>query len=214
MDRTYTPMGARFMRQAITRPLVSAEAVLARQGAVGELHAEHGARDEFAGLLKSMGDMERLAARVGSERANARDLIALKAALHVIPVIKEKLAGLKAGLSAGLRDGLQELRPLAEKLERALVDDPPLSLTEGGLIRAGYNEELDDLRVISSAESAGSPNCSRRNASAPGSSPSRWTTTASSATTSRSRNRTCTGWKASTSASRPCATRSGSSRRN
>ena len=150
MDRTYTPMGARFMRQAITRPLVSTEAVLARQEAVGELHEEHGARDEFAGLLKSMGDLERLAARVGSERANARDLIALKAALHVIPVIKEKLSGLKAGFSAGLRDGLQELRPLAEKLDRALVDDPPLSLTEGGLIRAGYNEDLDDLRVISS----------------------------------------------------------------
>ncbi|MCY3555703.1 MAG: DNA mismatch repair protein MutS [Gemmatimonadetes bacterium] len=150
MDRTYTPMGARYMRQAITRPLVSVEAVLARQEAVGELHGEHGARDEFAGLLKSMGDMERLAARVGSERANARDLIALKTALHVIPVIKEKLAGLKAGLSAGLRDGLQELRPLAEKLERALVDDPPLSLTDGGLIRSGYNEDLDDLRVISS----------------------------------------------------------------
>ena len=150
MDRTYTPMGARYMRQAITRPLVSAEAVLARQGAVGELHAEHGTRDEFAGLLGSMGDLERLAARVGSERANARDLIAVKAALHGIPVIRETLKGLKAGLSAGLRDGLHELKPLTEKLDRALVDDPPLSLTEGGLIRAGYNEELDDLRVISS----------------------------------------------------------------
>ena len=73
MDRTYTPMGARFMRQAITRPLVSVEAVLARQHVVGELYADHETRDEFAGLLKSMGDMERQAARVGSERANARD---------------------------------------------------------------------------------------------------------------------------------------------
>ena len=150
MDRTYTPMGARFMRQAITRPLVSAEAVLARQGAVGELHADHGTRDAFADLLKTMGDLERLAARVGSERANARDLIALKAALHVVPVIRETLKTLKAGLSAGLRDGLRELKPLAEELDRALVDDPPLSLTEGGLIRAGYNEELDDLRTVSS----------------------------------------------------------------
>ena len=150
MDRTYTPMGARFMRQAITRPLVSVEAVLARQHVVGELYADHETRDEFAGLLKSMGDMERQAARVGSERANARDLIALKQALHVIPVIKETLAGLKTDLLTALRDGLRELKPLAEQLDRALVDDPPLSLTEGGLIRAGYNKDLDDLRVISS----------------------------------------------------------------
>ena len=101
-------------------------------------------------MLKSMGDMERQAARVGSERANARDLIALKQALHVVPVIKETLAGLNAELLTGLRDGLRELKPLAEQLDRALVDDPPLSLTEGGLIRAGYNKDLDDLRVISS----------------------------------------------------------------
>ena len=150
MDRTYTPMGARFMRQAITRPLVSVEAVLGRQHSVGELYADHETRDEFAGVLKSMGDMERQAARVGSERANARDLIALKQALHVVPVIKETLAGLNAELLTGLRDGLRELKPLAEQLDRALVDDPPLSLTEGGLIRAGYNKDLDDLRVISS----------------------------------------------------------------
>ena len=150
MDRTYTPMGARFMRQAVTRPLVSVAAILARQGAVGELHEDHETRDEFAGRLKSLGDMERLAARVGSERANARDLIALKQALHVIPVIKKTLKGLKSELLAGLRDGLRELKSLAEKLDRALVDEPPLSLTEGGLIRAGYNKDLDDLRVISS----------------------------------------------------------------
>ncbi len=150
MDRTYTPMGARFMRQAITRPLVSVETVLSRQEGVAELYEAHETRDGFAGHLKSMGDMERLAARVGSERANARDLIALKQALHAIPVIKNTLAGLKAGLLAGLRDGLRELKPLADKLGRALVDDPPLSLTEGGLIRAGYDKDLDDLRVISS----------------------------------------------------------------
>ena len=150
MDRTYTPMGARFMRQAVTRPLVSVSAILARQGAVGELYEDHETRDEFTGRLKSLGDMERLAARVGSERANARDLIALKQALHAIPVIKEMLSSLKAELLAGLRDGLRELKPLAEKLDRALVDEPPLSLTEGGLIRAGYNKDLDDLRVISS----------------------------------------------------------------
>ena len=150
MDRTYTPMGARFMRQAITRPLVSVGAVLARQAAVAELYEAHETRDGFAGHLKSMGDMERLAARVGSERANARDLIALKQALHVIPVIRETLSGMKAELTAGLRDGLRELKPLAEKLDRALVDDPPLSLTEGGLIRAGYDKDLDDLRVVSS----------------------------------------------------------------
>ncbi len=150
MDRTCTPMGARFMRRTVTRPLVSVAAILARQGAVGELYEDHETRDEFSGRLKSLGDLERLAARVGSERANARDLIALKQALHAIPVIKETLSGLEAELLAGLRDGLRELKSLAEKLDRALVDEPPLSLTEGGLIRAGYNKDLDDLRVISS----------------------------------------------------------------
>ena len=150
MDRTYTPMGARFMRQAITRPLISVDAVLARQKTVSELYENHNTRDDFSILLKSIGDMERLAARVGSERANARDLIALKHALHVIPVIKETLSNLTTELATNLLHRLQELKSLVGTLERALVDDPPLSLTEGGIIRPGYNEDLDDLRIVSS----------------------------------------------------------------
>ena len=150
MDRTFTPMGARFMRQAITRPLVSVESVLTRQKAVSEIFTEHETRQKFSDLLKSVGDMERLAGRAGSERANARDLIALKHALHTIPQIKELLTDLSTQLFTDLQNGLKELKELVGQLETSLVDDPPLSLTEGGLIRAGYNNNLDNLRTVSS----------------------------------------------------------------
>lgn len=151
MDRSYTPMGARFMRSAITRPLVSVEAIMLRQNAVREFVENREIRDQFAGQLKSMGDTERLAARVGSERANARDLLALKESLHMIPSVKATLAGVSSELLKSLRDKLSNLKALADKLERAIVEAPPLPLTEGGILRAGYHEELDDLRSISSS---------------------------------------------------------------
>jgi DNA mismatch repair protein MutS len=151
MDRSYTPMGARFMRSAITRPLVSVEAIMLRQNAVREFVENQEIRDQFAGQLKSMGDTERLAARVGSERANARDLLALKESLHMIPSVKATLAGVSSELLKSLRDKLSNLKALADKLERAIVEAPPLPLTEGGILRAGYHEELDDLRSISSS---------------------------------------------------------------
>ncbi len=150
MDRSYTPMGARFMRSAITRPLVSVEAIMLRQNAVREFVENQEIRDPFAEQLKSMGDTERLAARVGSERANARDLLALKESLHMIPSVKATLAGVSSELLKSLRDKLSNLKALADKLERAIVEAPPLPLTEGGILRAGYHEELDDLRSISS----------------------------------------------------------------
>jgi len=150
MDRSYTPMGARFMRSAITRPLVSVEAIMLRQNAVREFVENQEIRDPFAEQLKSMGDTERLAARVGSERANARDLLALKESLHMIPSVKATLAGVSSELLKSLRDKLSNLKALADKLKRAIVEAPPLPLTEGGILRAGYHEELDDLRSISS----------------------------------------------------------------
>jgi DNA mismatch repair protein MutS len=151
MDRTYTPMGARFMRHAVTRPLVSAPAILLRQNAVRELVDRPEMRDQLTGLLKSVGDTERLAARVGSERANGRDLAALKETLRMVPPLKATLAGAQADLLRSLRDQLCDLGDLADTLDRALVDAPPLALTEGGIIRAGYHPELDELRAIRSS---------------------------------------------------------------
>ncbi|MBI4550666.1 MAG: DNA mismatch repair protein MutS [Candidatus Latescibacteria bacterium] len=151
LDRTYTPMGARFMRSAITKPLVSVPAIMLRQEAVRELVDRHDLRDQVAGLLKSTGDIERLAGRVGSERANGRDLIGLKDALRLIPSMKAALAGVESSLLRSLRDQLNDLSSLADRIDRALVEAPPLALTEGGLIRPGYHAELDDLRAVSSS---------------------------------------------------------------
>lgn len=150
MDKTWTPMGARLLRGAITRPLVSAAAILLRQNAVRELTERQEQQDQLSGLLKTIGDTERLAARIGSERANARDLVAIKDTLRMIPSIKATLADTLSELMGSLRDRLRDLRETADRLDQALVEAPPLSLTEGGIIRTGYNAELDELRDIQS----------------------------------------------------------------
>ncbi len=150
MDRTYTPMGARFLRRAITRPLVSVPAIHLRHETVKELVDRHEVRDQVAGLLKSVGDAERLAARVGSERANARDLVGLREMLRLIPTLKVVLADTDTELLKMLRKQLNALEELAAEIGRAIVEAPPLSLTEGGLIQSGYDTTLDDLRAISS----------------------------------------------------------------
>ncbi|MBM3262780.1 MAG: DNA mismatch repair protein MutS [candidate division Zixibacteria bacterium] len=150
MDRTRTSMGARFLRNALMRPLVSVSAIRLRQHAVRELVDRPNMRDRLSELLGNAGDIERLAARVGSERANARDLSALRETLRLIPVIKSALADARSESIASLVGQLHDMTELADQLEKAIVDAPPLSLTEGGFIRAGYHAELDELRDICS----------------------------------------------------------------
>jgi DNA mismatch repair protein MutS len=144
LDRTRTPMGARLLRDWLLSPLVRVEDIRARLDAVGELCEDETLRRGIQDRLKGVFDLERALARVGSGRANARDLAGLRASLSQLP----DLAGrpFRAAFLKSLRVGTHE--ELGTLLGRALAEDPPALLTEGGLIRPGYHEELDRLRSM------------------------------------------------------------------
>ena len=146
LDRTATAMGGRCLRRWIEAPLVERAAILVRQEAVGELVDHRPLRLALRRLLRPMGDLERLAGRAGAGSASARDLVALADGLERLP----RLAGLlKEGVSAPLRALGQpwpELAALAAELRHHLLDAPPLSLSEGGLIHDGVDPLLDGLR--------------------------------------------------------------------
>jgi DNA mismatch repair protein MutS len=144
LDRTQTPMGARLLREWVTSPLVRVEDIRARLDAVRELVEDDALRRQAQEELKSVFDLERALARVGSGRATARDLVGLRASLKPLPNLsKTKFRG---GALATLR--IRTHADLAAHLDRALADDPPHLLTEGGLIRSGFHEELDRLRSL------------------------------------------------------------------
>ncbi len=148
LDQTRTPMGGRRLVQWVLRPLVDPEAINRRLDAVEELKADSGTLKALQETLRHIGDLERYVSKITTHRATARDLNALKNALKRVPEIKHALRGFEAVRLREIREGLAELTPLVGEIEKALVDDPPLAVTEGGLIRRGYDAELDDLREI------------------------------------------------------------------
>ncbi|HEY8394144.1 MAG TPA: DNA mismatch repair protein MutS, partial [Thermaerobacter sp.] len=147
LDQTLTAMGGRLLRQWVERPLVDRAAIEARLDAVEALVLDPFLRDDLRRLLDGVYDLPRLIARVGYQQANGRDLLALARSLERLRPIRERLAGVEAGRLAALRRALPELDDLADHLRRALVDDPPVTTTEGGLIRDGYDPRVDELRL-------------------------------------------------------------------
>jgi DNA mismatch repair protein MutS len=149
VDRTVTPMGARFLHDALLAPLTEKPAIDARLDAVGELVNNHALRGELRGLLDATADLQRLTARVSTARATPKDLAAVARTLRLLPKFKAKLAGRSAPLLAELEGKLELCPDLRDLLDRALVDDPPYSAKEGGILREGYHPELDELRKLS-----------------------------------------------------------------
>ncbi len=145
LNQTLTPMGARLLRQWMLRPLLDPGVIRARQDAIGSLVAAPAARDGIRRLLGRVGDIERLGSRAAMRVAHARDLVGLRLSL---PPLAELRGAIPAGSApllvevAGEIEALEELRTL---LEQALVDEPPLVLHEGGLIRPGWSEPLAQL---------------------------------------------------------------------
>ncbi len=148
IDNTTTPMGARKLRQWILKPLRQPDQINARLSAVEELKDRIDLQEELRESLNRMYDMERLISRISLGSANARDLIALKDSLYFIPPIKEQLQDCETSLLKTLNESLDPLTELADLIDAAICSDPPTSVREGGLIRDGYNEELDELREI------------------------------------------------------------------
>ena len=146
LDTTRTPMGTRLLRSWIVRPLRSLEGIAARHDSLDALLGSPRKLEELRGGLGKVRDIERLLGRLGSGTGNARDLRALGTSLAAVPGLKAVLEGFEGGRLDALKGEIAEERELVELLDRALVDEPPLSVKEGGLIREGYNAELDGLR--------------------------------------------------------------------
>ncbi len=148
LDRTKTAMGARCLRRWLERPLLSPVEINGRLNAVAALVDNLIAREELIAALRPVTDLERLIGRITVGSANAKDLAALAAGLGQVPAVRGRLEGLKPPMLVQLHGALDDLPELREALEAALVDEPPLSVREGGMIRAGYHEEVDYLNHI------------------------------------------------------------------
>jgi len=148
LDYTLTSMGARRMRQWLLYPLVDEQAIRQRHDGVEELVENYQGRQGLRAELKKVQDLERLAGRIVSGSAHGRDLVAVKESLRSLGPLKEKLKEWRAAIFTTIRDKLRELPTVVELVERAIVDDPPATLKEGGVIRHGYHAELDEIRSM------------------------------------------------------------------
>ncbi|WP_244279055.1 DNA mismatch repair protein MutS [Synechococcus sp. UW179B] len=149
IDQTLTAMGGRCLRRWLEAPLMDLEAIQLRQGVVSLLVKKRSLRQALRRLLRPMGDLERLAGRAGAGHASARDLVAIADGLERLPQLSARLEGSLERWPQGLEPQLMakpELNDLASKIRHALVDAPPLSLSEGGLIHDGVDPLLDGLR--------------------------------------------------------------------
>ena len=147
LDRTASALGRRRLRAWLRRPLVDADAAAARHEAVAELVDRPLVREGLCEGLREVYDLERLAGAVARGRADARDLRSLAATLGRIPDLREALAGADAARLDSLRDALDPLADVRGPIEAAIRPDPPVEVTEGGLIREGFDDELDELRA-------------------------------------------------------------------
>ncbi|MEO0556949.1 MAG: DNA mismatch repair protein MutS [Bacteroidota bacterium] len=147
LDATQTPMGGRRLRQWLVRPLRDVERITARLDAVEVLHTSSRLRRSLREELRHVGDLERLAGRVCTGRATPRDLVTLRLTLQQVPLVKTLLAN-EGGLLGRLCDRLTLCQDTVDRIQAALVDEPPAALKNGGFIRPGFNADLDELRDI------------------------------------------------------------------
>jgi DNA mismatch repair protein MutS len=166
LNRTATPMGARLLRQWLSQPLAAVEPIRRRQDAVRTFVENSFGLDSFRQQLANVRDLERTIGRLSSGSGNARDLVALRVALEQIPALKQTLSSVgpscrpallkdeteaaqqrRPTLIEGLNAQVSESPDLVDLFSRAIVDDPPLAIKEGGMIRDGFDAALDELRT-------------------------------------------------------------------
>ncbi|QSH41660.1 DNA mismatch repair protein MutS [Lentisphaerota bacterium ZTH] len=149
LDKTCTPMGGRQLRDWILRPLYEKDAVTARLDTVEAFRDDPLSLAEFREIISGIRDLERITARLNIGSANARDMLSLAAGLTVVPDVKHMLENFDTVLVDDLQQSIHALPELCERINSAIADEPPLTLTDGDIIRAGYNERLDELRSAS-----------------------------------------------------------------
>ncbi|MEW6663894.1 MAG: DNA mismatch repair protein MutS [Thermodesulfobacteriota bacterium] len=148
LDRTLTPMGARMLKKWMGYPLQDLKQIRGRLGAVAVLREDAALRESIRDLLQGIYDLERLNGRISLGRANARDLAALKNSIRSLPEVKQRLSGSQSELLSERAADLDTLQDIGDLIEKAIREDPPVSLKEGGLIREGYDADLDRLISI------------------------------------------------------------------
>jgi DNA mismatch repair protein MutS len=148
LDDTVTAMGGRMLRRWVLEPLVVAEEIWVRQDAVRELVDRPELRRSLREALRGVSDLERIAGKLGTQRVTPRDLAGLTRSLRRLPEVCETLEGAEAQLLATLRADFDVLADVRQLLEKAVADDPPATLQDGGVIRSGWSDALDELREV------------------------------------------------------------------
>ena len=148
IDETVSSMGARLLGEWLSNPLTDPEAISSRLDAVEEFEGEPTVCRAFQGQLKSVYDLERLTSRVATGRATPRDVGCLANTLGLLPELKKRLADRRAKLLGQLHGQLDLCEDVCQRITAVLVDEPPVSVAQGGLVRDGYHEELDQLRDL------------------------------------------------------------------
>ena len=147
LDKTSTSMGGRQLRRWLSNPLVDVKEINERLEAVKELKENIILRGDIIESLKKVYDIERLSGKMAYGNANARDMVTLKNSLIRLPEVKQSLRECKTDLLRKLYDSLDELQDIYELIEKAIVDDPPMTIKDGGIIKLGYDEEIDKLKT-------------------------------------------------------------------
>ena len=152
ISKTVTPMGKRKMKQWILRPLQDKKEIESRQDAIEEFARDAMNRQGVSDSLKDLGDLERITSRIVFGSANARDLLALRNALGKLPKAKKSLSDCKCELLKKSGDSIDPLSQLHKTLKKAIVDDPPVSVRDGGMIQKGFSKDLDELKGTISSD--------------------------------------------------------------
>ena len=149
LDETKTPMGARLLREWIISPLRMPDEIRHRQLGVKELFEKSELRREIRNILSEIYDVERISSKISCGRANARDMIGLKQSLSKLPALKEKMSFFITDILVSIEQQLDTLEEVRTLIGTAIVNDPPPTIKDGGIIREGYDAELDELRYTS-----------------------------------------------------------------
>ena len=150
LDKTKTAMGARTLRKYVEQPLIDKESIVKRLDAVAELKDNAICREEIREYLNPVYDLERLVGKITYQSANPRDLIAFQSSLSMLPSVKCILKDMDSDLLKEIYEELDPLEELCDLVGRAIQEEPPLAMKEGGIIKDGYNEEVDRLRKAKS----------------------------------------------------------------
>ena len=149
LDKTSTSMGGRLLRRWINDPLLDINEIKDRLNAVSEFKNDIILRGDVTDILKKVYDIERLAGKIAYGNVNARELVSLKNSLKNIPSLKQILADAKSNMLKGLYEKLDGLEDIYELIDKAIVEDPPISVKEGGIIKSGFSTEIDEYRKAS-----------------------------------------------------------------